>query len=316
MKRVVLIMGLLFCFSQIQSQVKRDSIDYGDNTMQWRVINTDGAVVAFAKAGNTLWYSTAATVGKVDMKSYVKTVVPKLGDRSSGGVTAIGDDGAGGVWFGSEGGVLYNKSEKYTAFTKDNGLSDNSIKVICGSNGIVWIGTGNGVSRYANGTWTKYTTDNGLSGNTITGMVIDSKDGVWCATNKGISVFSGGQWKKYDSKSGLSSDDVHAIGYDPRKNEIWAAAGEMDVLSFNGKSWSTYMDIYSGITCIMTDTQSRIWFGSPTGVIKYNGFEWITDQSKIGLPESQIHAMFRDKNGDMFFALDNGLLHMKNPYPF
>ena len=76
------------------------------------------------------------------------------------------------------------------------------------------------------------------------------------------------------------------------------------------------MDIQPDITCIMVDSQSRIWFGAMTGVLKYNGFEWVTDPAKVGFPAAVVNDMYRDSAGDLYFALDNGILHMTNPYPY
>jgi ligand-binding sensor domain-containing protein len=76
------------------------------------------------------------------------------------------------------------------------------------------------------------------------------------------------------------------------------------------------MQIQEGITCIMTDTQSRIWFGHAEGLFKYNGFEWVYDPKKVSVPATSVAAMYRDSKGDLWFGLDTGILHMTNPYPF
>ena len=130
------------------------------------------------------------------------------------------------------------------------------------------------------------------------------------------AVLRGSQWKKYNESSGLSSNDAKAIAFDDRQGILWAAVGEMDVNSYNGKEWSTYMDIQVGISCIMSDTQSRIWFGSESGALKYNGFEWLTEPAKIGFPAAVVNDMYRDGKGDLYFAIESGVLHMANPYPY
>lgn len=315
MKKGIIGMLLCICAGMISAQVKKDVIDYGESGIQWRVIATEGPVAAFVKTPAFIWYSTGALVAKYDLKTNNKSTFTKLGDMSGAGIKAIADEG-GAIWFGGDNGVAVNRADKYTVYTKANGLCDNAVTAVHVVGGSVWVGTANGVSQFSAGNWTVYTTSNGLSGNSIRGISSDSKGAVWFATDKGVSVFSGGQWKKYDSKGGLSSDDVKAITVDQRKNEVWIAAGAQDINSYDGKSWNTYIDIYGGIICIMGDSQSRIWFGAPTGIIKFNGIEWVTEPEKIGFPAAQVTQMFKDKNGDLFFALENGILHMKNPYPF
>jgi ligand-binding sensor domain-containing protein len=150
----------------------------------------------------------------------------------------------------------------------------------------------------------------------VRSIIEDINGTMWFATNKGIATFNGSTWNKYDSKSGLSYSDVHVLGYDERRDNVWAAVGPSDVNCFDGKEWKVFVAIQPGIDCIMGDSQSRIWFGSNKGVIKYNGFEWVLDPQQIGFPATQAQAMFKDAKGDLWFGLENSVLHMKNPYPY
>ena len=311
---VFLLCVLLFvnvCFSQ----TKKDSIVYGDNTIEWRVIEAGEPVLAFAKSGNILWYSTATQAVKYDMRTNSKTAYSKLGTTDAVGIKSIAhDDGI--FWFGNQSGVLMNKKDQFTLYSKENGLSDNLVNVVYSFQNQVWVGTNKGINLYQNGAWKSITTAQGLAGDVVNAIINDSKGNVWIGTTQGITVYSNGSMKKYDASSGLSSGMVNALGYDARKNEIWAAVGEQDMNSFDGKKWNTYLDIFPQVVCIMGDTQSRIWFGSKEGIVKFNGFEWLTEPGKVGFPAAMVNCMFKDVNGDLFFAIEKGILHMKNPYPF
>ena len=117
-------------------------------------------------------------------------------------------------------------------------------------------------------------------------------------------------------KKGLSWNDVKALAQDSRKNVIWAAVGEKDVNCFENGKWNTYMEIQPGITSIMVDTQSRIWFGSETGLLKFNGDEWISDPKQLGIPAAQVFSLHRDNGGNLWFAMESGVVRLANPYPF
>ncbi len=306
-------------FLSFTAMARVDSMSYGDNTISWRTYETEGPVAAFTISGSTVWYSTGNSVGTYDFrstKSVKKRQYPKLGDVSSEGIKTIECDNKGGIWFGGPQGAVHYKNDKFISFTKEKGLSDDGVNKILSASNAVWVGTDNGLSCYKNGSWKVYTTKGGLTGNNIRDITVDDKGTVWFATDKGITEFDGTQWKKHTMKNGLSWNDAKAIAYDERKGELWAAVGEQDVNSYNGKEWNTYMDIQIGIVCIMIDTQSRIWFGSMSGPIKYNGIEWLTEASKVGFPAAQVSDMYRDENGDLFFGIETGVLHMKNPYPY
>ena len=316
MLKRILIGIALFLPVMVGAQNVSTEMDHGDNTVSWRVYDTKGTAIAFALEGASLWYSNETSVGFFDLKTNVDRLYPKLGDVASAGIKTIAGDKSGGVWFGGAEGAILFKNGKYETLNEEKGLSNNTVnKIICIS-GDVWIGTEKGVTRYRNGSLTVFTKKEGLCGNKVRDITVDDKGAIYFATNGGVSVLTGSQWKKYNTESGLSSNDVKAIAYDNRKGELWAAVGEMDVNSFDGKEWNTYMDIQEGIRCIMTDTQSRVWFGSETGAFKYNGFEWQTDPAKVGFPAATVNDMYRDGKGDLYFALETGVLHMKNPYPY
>ena len=312
-----IIIGLtLLLLCAVMAQAVVDSMSYGDNTIEWKVYDTEGPASAFAVSNKQLWYSTGQTVGLIDRKTNKKRAYPRLGDAPSSGVTTIALDNSGGVWFGGNSGVTLLKNKKFEHFTKSNGLSDDVVNKIEYLSGAVWIATGNGISRYSSGSWNTYTTDQGVCGNNVRDITADNKGNIYFATDKGIAVFTGSSWKKYDMSNGLSANDVKAVAYDTRKGVLWAAVGEQDVNNLEGKEWNTFMDIRPDITSIMADTQSRIWFGSTSGMLKYNGFEWVADPAKIGFPAAVISQMYRDSKGDLYFAIETGVLHMKNPYPF
>jgi ligand-binding sensor domain-containing protein len=301
----------------IYAQDVVDSMDIGDNTMEWRSFLTDAPAVAFAKSGNLLWYATAAGVGAYTIDRNDKVPITGLGKMSTQGVTAIVADRSG-VWLGSQEGIAYTKSgKKFKNYTKKDGLAANAITCMhVARNGTVWAGTKKGVSAYSVGSWKSYTTAQGLCGNDIRDITSNSGGRVFFATNAGIAIYKTGEWKKFNENTGLSSNNVKAVAWDERKGYLWAAVGESDINSFNGKEWDDFMDVQEGITCIMVDTQSRVWVGSLTGIIKYNGFEWVYDQAKMPFPAQVCNSMYRDSRGNLWYAIDTGVMFLNNPYPY
>ena len=98
--------------------------------------------------------------------------------------------------------------------------------------------------------------------------------------------------------------------------KVWAAVGEKDVNCFDGQKWNVFMDIQRDIVAIMVDSQSRIWFGSPAGLIKFNGDDWVSDPKLLGVPSAPAYQLFCDEKGNMWFGLETGVVFRTNPYPF
>ena len=308
-------------FAQDKKDVVGDAVSYGDNSIEWKVYETEAPVVSFAVTNSGIWYSTGEAVSLYDVKSNTRKSYATLGKLSSAGIKSIKYSKKTGLWFAGSNGVVNLKSGKFKVYTTKNGLPSNSVKKI-GVNGYdVWFCTDKGVVLNRSGSFRVYTKGDGIGNNVVNDITFDDRGDVWIATDGGVAHFqSGAVWKQYTTNDGLSFDEEKAICYDPRIGVVWVASGESDVCSFDlqkkAKEWNSYMEIKEGVVSIMADTQSRIWFGSTDGIIKYNQDTWLAEPAKIGFPAAQVLDMYRDSKGDLFFGMERGILHMKNPYPY
>jgi ligand-binding sensor domain-containing protein len=241
----------------------------------------------------------------------------KVGTHEADGVRAIEIDRTGTVWIGSAHGLAARKGSSFASSMIDENVVNAEIAaILTAPDGSVWVGSSSGLWVYNKGSWKKYTTAQGLPSDNIQALCAGSGGSIWVGTNRGIGVYNKASWKVWDMKNGLSWNDTKALAYDARKSEMWAAVGEQDVNLFHGSEWKTYMGIQQGITSIMVDTQSRVWFGSKTGLLKFNGDEWVSDQSKLGVPVVMVSEMLCDSQGDLWFGSEHGIVHLNNPYPF
>ncbi len=297
-----------------EKKVKAQEIVYEQPT-EWSVYPADEPVSTFVINNDELWYATPSSVFCASIKKRLVQPYPKLGEMGATDITCMASDGRT-VWIGGKNGVAMQSGKEFKVFTAENGLPDNSVNALAASGGKVWVGTDNGLGCYSSGTWKKYTAQNGLPGNKVQALLATDNGQIWVGTAKGIAVFDGSSWKIYDMKKGLSWNNVKALAYDPRKFTVWAAVGEKDINSFLKGEWNTFMDIQEGITSLMIDSQSRVWVGSTTGLVKYNGEEWINDPKKLNIPAAQVQWMQRDGAGNLYYACENGIVRLVNPYPF
>lgn len=308
----------LFAGSQ-KHETKVDSMSY-ETGAEWKIYSTGGAVKGFALYNNTVWSVTEAGITSItvvaskkgDMQTY-----KDLGGIPAKDATCIAVDYSGVVWIGTKAGLVMKTKDSFKVFTKDKGLSDNAVnKILPGRAGKLWIATENGVSLYQNGAWTAYTSKDGLAGDNVRDIVMGPDGTVWFGTNKGISCLNGTTWSTYNMKNGLSWNDTKALGFDSKTGKVWAAVGDKDINAYDGKSWKVFMEVGESIVAIMVDTQSRVWIATATGLIKFNGDEWITDPQKIGIKAAQVTQMQRDEKGNLWFGMESGVLKLDNPYPY
>ncbi len=248
-----------------------DSIVY-DEGMEWKVFSTDGPALRFAVQKGTLWMATADKVVTVNTKTNAIKNFSTLGPMPASGVRAMAVDSRGRVWIGTSDGLAMTAGAGFKVFTEENGLCNNAINVIHGmADGSVWVGTDNGMCVWNSGAWKTFTKENGLRGNRVKAIEEGQGGALWIGTNFGISIYDKGAWSSQSMDDGMSWNDVKALGYDERKNRMWAAVGDEDVNCFDGKAWKIYMGVEQGISCIMVDTQSRLWLGTGAGLMKFNG---------------------------------------------
>jgi ligand-binding sensor domain-containing protein len=293
-----------------------DSIVYEKPT-EWKVFASGTPVSAFTLHKDNMWYVTKDNLVSSSMKKSEIAKYPTLGSIPATDLTCIAVDQTGRIWVGGKNGIAVKSGTTFTNYTAESGLPDNNVNsIVVGNDGSVWVGTDNGVGVFQNNAWKVYKSTDGLAGDKATAMVVDNNGAIWIGSDRGISVYSGGSFAIHNMKKGMSWNNVKALAVDPKTNMIWAAVGEKDVNSFDGATWKTYMDIQSDLSSIMVDTHSRVWFGSASGIMKFNGEEWISDPKQLGLPANQVNAMLRDAGGNLWFAMENGVVRLSNPYPY
>jgi ligand-binding sensor domain-containing protein len=314
----VLVFATFVCAGQ-KGNTKVDSMVY-ETGAEWRNIGTDGPALAFAVQKDVLWFLNAKNLGWVNMNSGKKgdkQIFSTIGSIPATDATCLAVDNSGTLWVGTKGGCAMRTKETFTVFTTEKGLADNGVNAIfCDKAGKVWVGTDNGVSVYQNGVWKSYTSKDGLIGDKVQCIVVSTTGTAWFGTTKGISSLEGGTWTNYSMKNGLSWNDTKALAIDPRTQTIWAAVGDKDMNSFNGKEWKVYMEVGTGIKSIMADTQSRIWISSDDGLMKFNGDEWVSDPAKLGITVPKATQLYKDDKGNLFFGSEGGVIKLNNPYPY
>ncbi|MBN1761143.1 MAG: hypothetical protein JW863_22635 [Chitinispirillaceae bacterium] len=297
-----------------EDKVKAEEIVYEKPT-EWSVYPADEPVSTFTIKGDELWYATPSSAFMASIKKRTVQTFAKLGSLEGTDIVCMATDGAN-VWIGGKNGVAMGGTKGFTVFTAENGLPDNNVNALVAGGGKVWVGTDKGLACYSGGSWKVFTTGNGLSHDKVQALALDDKNNVWAGTVKGISVYDGSSFTVFNMKKGMSWNNVKALAFDPRKSTMWAAVGEKDINSFKKSKCNVFMDINEGITSLMVDTQSRIWVGSSNGLVKYNGDEWISDPKQLNIPAAQVQWMQRDSAGNLYYAGENGIVRLSNPYPF
>jgi len=131
--------------------------------------------------------------GEISFASKYVSSIP--GAMPSDSVYSICVAKNGTQWIGTSQGVGkhegYEATEKWTVFNTENGLVNNSVRVITEDPwGNIWCGTQGGISVYDGTGWRSFTTENGLISNNITFITIDTNGMVYIGADNGLMTFS------------------------------------------------------------------------------------------------------------------------------
>jgi ligand-binding sensor domain-containing protein len=254
----------------------------------------------------------------------------------SNGVTSIAIDAQSNKWFGTTYGVSEFDGTNWTTYLPHTYV--NTIIVDAQNN--EWFGTATGLAKFDGVNWTFYGPGSPgyFVGNCVWAVALDAQGNVWIGTNLGIGkfdgtswttylyrqnvtslvidtqgkiwvgfgisgdgvqVFDGTKWGGYTIDNGLAYNYVYSIAVDAQNNKWFGTFS--GVSKFDGVSLTTYL-ANTRINAIAVDAQNNKWFGTNKGVTKFDGTNWTSYTKTDGLPSDSIYAIAIDTRGNKWFG--------------
>jgi len=276
------------------------------------------------REGN-LWFSTyGGGVSRYDGKTWI-TFTAKDGLMSNSITRSIFQDREGHLWFGTQNGVSRYDGKTWTTFTAKDGLANNTVlSIFQDREGYLWFGTQDGVSRYDGKTWVAFTTKGELASNTVLSILQDREGYLWFGTNGGgLSRYDGNAWTTFTNETCLILQD--------REGHLWFRVG--GVVDRGGgvsrydragrrSSESSGMGTFTTFTMqdglpsdqlgwfgsVFQDREGNLWFGTNSGVSRYDGKTFTTFTTQDGLPSNRVGWILQDREGVLWFGtVDNGV---------
>ena len=180
-------------------------------------------------------------------------------------------DHDGGLWIGTQEGLLHTHQGRTDLFTRPDGLSGDFIHDLFEDReGNVWVATRDGLDRFRDFAVSTVSVEQGLS-NDVVWSVLAARDGsVWLGTRDGLNRWNDGQVTVYrKGNSGLPDDTVESL---------------------------------------FQDARGRIWVSDSRGFVYFENGRFIPVS---GLPGGQVHAIAGDRAGNLWISLqDQGLFHL------
>src|SRR5438094_712279 len=137
------------------------------------------------------------------------------------GVQVVLQDRAGFLWVGTQNGLFRYDGNRFSGFTKNNGLPGSRIESLHESaDGTLWVGTRNGLARRTGETFeqVRMGVARGIVGRQ--GIATDRQGPLYLATDRGLVTGAGSQFKL----AGSADEEVTSV-YIDGSGTVWYSCG-------------------------------------------------------------------------------------------
>ncbi|MEK7834051.1 MAG: two-component regulator propeller domain-containing protein, partial [Acidobacteriota bacterium] len=225
----------------------------------------------------------------------------------------------GTIWIGTErGGLNKFKDGKFSRFTVQDGLSDNSIFSIAeDKEGKLWLGTGTGLDYLEGNRVVNYSKGIKALSDRIHCLLIDYEGLLWIGSEgNGLFKMRDPKFTVYGETEGLPRDDIWSV-LEARDGSIWMGLGEGGGLARmkNGKiqSWSTKNGLPDNEVLSLYETKNgEIWAGTSGGLCQFINGKFLCYTTKHGLAHDSITAIGETEDGSLWIGTYKGVTRFKD----
>lgn len=293
-------------------------------------------VVTFhVDAGGLLWVATKNGLyrrsggGRVDRFTKADGLPHNI-------VTALMDDGRGGLWVATDGGVsLVEQANRWAPGGESSGaairtwLQGTPVRTLFGaSDGTTWVGLAAGLCRVTftegrgGAVLSTFTADNGLPPTAVEALAEDRQGNLWIGTSGGgAAKLSREGFVTYRLADGLRSLHITSI-FESRAGDLYVTHAPNDgwVFRFDGSRFEATRPGFPpstpftwGWNQLVAETRTgEWWFASARGAWRFrpssrlDGLSGIAPDAHIdrraGMPSDDVFRVFEDRQGNLWFG--------------
>jgi signal transduction histidine kinase/ligand-binding sensor domain-containing protein len=229
---------------------------------------------------------------------------------SSNAIFSIKRDSAGALWIGTTNGLDRLAGGKISQFTEKDGLNGKDVwTILDDKEGTLWVGTaGGGLNAFKAGAFTGMAKTDGLASNVILPIFQDSSGGIWLGSDQGLMSLRNGKVTTYTTKQGLPDNFVFSMAQD-RKGTLWIGT-RRGLARLNDGQISPVNEVpETAVLCTYVDVSGELWVGTRNGLSHFTKGIVKTYQTKDGLSNDNVVAIFQDSHGVMWVGTGGGGLN-------
>lgn len=326
---------LSFCYGQITENIGKDENTQNNPITVLRRptvfpqihTNLNGMVSEFVRSmyqdtkGN-YWFGTNGN-GIIRYDGQILETMTIEGIDSYIRVIEIVEDKAGNVWFGTSDGLLKYDGEKFTTFSKKEGLQGENEEIwglTIDKSGIIWVGSIGGLSHFDGEQFIPFplpdlkveNPQHMLSDKLVFKIIEDNSGTIWLATDgNGIFKYNKGEFTHLTNKNGLTDNNTSDLLADKQGN-IWIGTFYGGVSKFDGKTYTNFSKDGrvegEEIGSLYEDSKGNVWFSVENrGVYRYDGTNFTHFTVENGLTTNGVQSIFEDNKRQVWFCTWQGI---------
>lgn len=217
----------------------------------------------------------------------------------------------GGLYVGTDGGLIRLRGEEISAFTVADGLPSNMVTALQeSSDGSVWIGTAAGLSRLSNGRITRIIPADKLPHGAITALTEDWSGRLWIGTMRGLASFKNGQLSRHRSVDGFPEAQILAL-CPSQDGSLWIGTNGAGLQRYRSGKFRVYGAAEglpsTRVKAVYEDSSGAIWVGTLD-----RGFGRMRDE-RIELEadaNDAVSSFLQDREGNLWIGTSTGLTRL------
>lgn len=266
-------------------------------------------------------------------------------------IFSVFQDEKGYLWTSGYGGLSKFDGKEFINYSPKNGLANHYVNAVtCCSKGNLWIGTKNGLNEFVNEkTFNIYTTKHGLPSNVILSLASDKKNNLYIGTDKGLAFLKNDKFDEIYDLKGQSIKTIlntNSLGIvvgtnngvfilqANKKTSPLISNINVNCLAINGSTlWvgsssgllkydlvskkSILFGVSNGlidenITSLTCDLKGNVWIGTKTGLMKFNGKQFLYYKISSDANSNNILCSTIDYEENIWFGTHAGLFKFKD----
>ncbi len=234
-------------------------------------------------------------------------------------ITALENDGVGGVWIGTDVGVGHlSESGDLRHWKTDPRAPQGAVTaMVLSVDRQLWVGTSDGLFRYSAPDWEQVDLRPAGSrsiGEHVLALQLNSDGNLWVSSSSALSVWNEGGFVERVDLDELSAGLLRELCVSTESSRFWVGTGGSGVYRYEGNPGLGKVEHFTveqglsdvEITCMLHDSLGRTWVGTKNGLNRIEGRTVVSLGVSDGLPSGKISDLVELENGSILVATYSG----------